>query len=251
HHFGFYPIVRVLADLWERIASRERETARTLVSGWPNSPYMIVRRMYLFAVWSEGAFSAEEMWAALEGLDDETFWIGSAQVEIMRLATGRWQQLSAEAREAFERRVRLSLPRTLFPDNAFKNEEEWVSVRDSATMKRLARLKAAGCPITAESQALLDEIAGRHPRWVPGPGDRDDFSVWNESYSGPDGEAGLLANIADNALVAEAMQLQEERRFDQGDIWRVFCSADPERALRGLRLAADADQWEVSAWRHL
>jgi hypothetical protein len=33
HHFRFYPIDRVLADLLERIASRERATARMLVSG--------------------------------------------------------------------------------------------------------------------------------------------------------------------------------------------------------------------------
>jgi hypothetical protein len=60
HHFGFYPIVRVLTDLWERIASRERATARMLVSGWLNSPYPIVRRIYVFAVCSEGIFNAEE-----------------------------------------------------------------------------------------------------------------------------------------------------------------------------------------------
>ena len=68
---------------------------------------------------------------------------------------------------------------------------------------------------------------------------------------GPDGEPGLLADIADQTLVAEAMRLQQERQFDQGDIWRVFSFADPERALRGLRLAAEAGHWEVSAWREL
>ena len=250
HRSGFYPIVRTLADLWERIASRERDTARTLASGWSNSPYLIARRLYLFAICSE-TFTADETWAALERLDDQTFWIGSAQVEIMRLAIKRWQQFSPEIQRAFEGRLRLGLPRTLFPDNAFENEEEWVSVRDSATMKRLARLKAAGGPITAESQSLLNEIAGRHPRWVPGRGDRDDFSIWHETRWGVHGEAGLLANIADDALVVEAMRLQQERQFEQGDIWRIFCAADPERALRGLRLVADGDRWEVSAWRDL
>jgi NAD-dependent SIR2 family protein deacetylase len=250
HHFGFYPIVRVLADLWERIASRDKGTARTLVSDWLNSPYQIVRRIYIFAVRSEGVFDAEEMRAAVEGLDDEAFWIGSAQVEIMRLIAQRWEQLPAEGRRELEGRIRLGPPRTLFP-NAFQDEDDWISVRDSAVTKRLARLKAASCSIAAESQALLDEIAARHPRWVPGEGDRDDFSVWHESRQGPNGEADLLANIADQALVAEAMRLQKERQFDQGDIWRVFSSADPARALRGLRSAAEANQWEVSAWRDL
>jgi hypothetical protein len=52
-------------------------------------------------------------------------------------------------------------------------------------------------------------------------------------------------------LVQEAMRLQRERHFDQGDIWRVFCNADPERALRGLRADADAGRWEGEAWRAL
>ena len=251
HRFGFYPIVRALADLWERIAGRQRDTARGLVSGWSNSPYLIVRRLYLFAICSEETFGTDEAWAVLQGLDDQIFWIGSAQVEIMRLATSRWQQLSEEGRRAFEERIRLGLPRSLFPDSAFENEEEWASVRDSAIMKRLARLEGAGGPIAAESQTLLNEITGRHPRWVPGPGDRDDFSVWHESRSGPRGEAGLLANIADDALVAEAMRVQQEQLYEQGDLWRIFCAADPERALRGLRLAAGAGRWEVSPWREL
>ena len=35
---------------------------------------------------------------------------------------------------------------------------------------------------------------------------------------------------------------QQERYFEQGDIWRVFCSADLDRALRGLKREADDDQ---------
>ncbi len=78
-----------------------------------------------------------------------------------------------------------------------------------------------------------------------------DFSYWTELRSGPDGQPELLAEVVDDKLVQEAMRLQRERHFDQGDIWRVFCNADPERALRGLRADADAGRWEVEAWRAL
>jgi hypothetical protein len=47
------------------------------------------------------------------------------------------------------------------------------------------------------------------------------------------------------------MRLQQERRFEEGDIWRVLCSADPERALRGLRADAAMGQWHAEAWRCL
>jgi hypothetical protein len=39
--------------------------------------------------------------------------------------------------------------------------------------------------------------------------------------------------------------------WDQGDLWRVFCQADPEKALRGLVAQADAGVWDAEAWRPL
>jgi hypothetical protein len=47
------------------------------------------------------------------------------------------------------------------------------------------------------------------------------------------------------------LRIQQERRFEEGDIWRVFCSADPDRALRGLLADADTGEWKVEAWRTL
>ncbi len=245
---GFYPIVRVLADLWMRISSRDRETARVLMSGWYGSPYLLVRRLYLFAMCSQEAFSSQETWAALKALDDEAFWLGGAQVEVMRLATLRWREFTSRQRQAFEARIRNGLPRALFPDDAFGAADEWNSVNDSAVMKRLARLESVGWPLTRQSEKLLRKIQTRHPGWTLGQGDRDDFSVWHESHSGPSGEPDMLAGIADNALVAEAMRLQRERPWEQGDVWRMFCAADPERAQQGLHLEAQAGRWEASAW---
>jgi hypothetical protein len=57
--------------------------------------------------------------------------------------------------------------------------------------------------------------------------------------------------VKDEALVSEAMRLQRERVYDQGDLWRVLSAADPERALRALKLEADAGRFEPVAWRDL
>jgi len=251
HHHGFCPIVRVLADLWERIAGRSRDIARRLVAESLNSPYLLVRRIYLFALCSDETFSPEEAWKALNSLDDQTFWLGDARVEIMRLATRRWQKFTSQERATIEMRIRQGFPRGLFPEQAFEDDEEWQSTKDFAVMKRLARIQSAGGPLTSESETLLSELRSKYERWVPGSGDRDDFSAWYESHWGPDGQPDLLSGIADELLVSEAMRLQRERRFDQGDIWRVFCGTDPERSLRGLRLEAESNRWDVSAWRDL
>jgi hypothetical protein len=45
------------------------------------------------------------------------------------------------------------------------------------------------------------------------------------------------------------MRLQRERVYDQGGIWRLLIETDPGRALRALKLEADAGRIEPIAWR--
>jgi NAD-dependent SIR2 family protein deacetylase len=250
YHKGFYPITRALADLWRRIAARDANRARALILAWADLPYLLTQRLWLFAL-TEAMFTAQDAAVALLKLDDKAFWGGDAQVEIMRLMTARWQAFTDAERAMLETRLRQGIPRTLFPGNAFGNEEEWISIQDSSRYRRLRRIQTIGGVLSPESVSLLDEIAARHPKWQPSSGDRDDFSVWHESSYGPEGHPELLETVADDALVKEAMRLQRERHFEEGDVWRVFCSADPYRALRGLKLDGDADNWQPEAWRNL
>jgi NAD-dependent SIR2 family protein deacetylase len=247
---GFYPITRVIADIWTRIGQRDADCARRLVLPWTDLPYLLTTRLRLFAL-AESFFPADEAAVAVLQLDDKVFWIGDAQVEVMRLLVYRWLEFSTRYRTELETRLRGGVPRGLFPQDAFENEEEWISVHDSSRFKRLQRLIAIGAVLSDESNLLLREIAQRHPRWQASPGDRDDFNVWHETRYGPEGHPELLAEIADESLVREAIRLQQERHLEEGDVWRVFCSADPDRALRGLRANADGAQWNTDAWRSL
>ena len=246
---GFYPLTRALADLWSRIANRNSNLARTFAHQWIESAFLLVRRLALFA-FEHAVFSSQEAANAVLGLDQKAFW-GGAQVEIMRLLVGRWMQFSDEDRSAIEARIRQGVPRELYSADAFEDEEEWASVWDSSVYQRLKRIEQAGGILSGEGGSLVAQISNRHPQWQPSPGDRDDFFTWHESRWGPDGEPELLADIADDRLVKEAMRLQRERHFEQGDVWRVFCSADPDRALRGLTLEAENGEWDPEAWRCL
>src|ERR1700757_715088 len=169
----------------------------------------------------------------------------------MRLLVSRWSQLSNVDRLTIESRIRAGEPRHLHAADAFDSEDEWQSILDASIYQRLKRIELAGATLTAESQQVVAAIAARHPSWKPSPADRDDFHFWHEIRSGPDGQPGLLANIADERLVQEAMRLQSEQYYEQGDVWRVFCAADPERALHGLELEAANDRWDAEAWRCL
>ena len=45
------------------------------------------------------------------------------------------------------------------------------------------------------------------------------------------------------------MRLQRERPIEEGDIWRLLCLADPDRALRVLRLEGVGGNWNLEAWQ--
>lgn len=246
---GFYPITRVVADLWTRIATRDPARARSLARAWNDAPYLLLKRLALFAR-EHSAFSPADAASLVNNLEETVFW-GNARVEIMRLLVSRWSQFSDVDRLAVESRIRAGEPRHLHASDAFDSEDEWQSILDDSIYRRLKRIEVAGGTLTGESQRIVAAIAARHPTWKPGPADRDDFHFWHEIRSGPDGQPGLLANITDDRLVQEAMRLQREQYYEQGDVWRVFCAADPERALHGLELEAANGRWDGEAWRCL
>ncbi len=87
YHTGFYPITRVLADLWARIAEKNPDQARALTLGWTKASFLLLNRLHLYALASREVFSAHESAQAVRSLDDRSFWAAGARVEIMRLLT--------------------------------------------------------------------------------------------------------------------------------------------------------------------
>jgi hypothetical protein len=250
HRSGFYPIVRALADLWQRIATRDPACGRELSTAFVSQRFHLTRRLQLFSL-SHKIFSAEEIGAFLLKVDDDLFWSETAQVEVMRLLTTRWSTLGRATCSAIEARLCKGVPRDRYSPDAFENEEEWESIRDYSVYRRLTRLQATGALLEPETLEKLQVIQTKHPRWKPSPGDRDDFYAWHESSGGTAGDPTLLAGVSDEALVQEAMRIQREQRFEQGDVWWAFCSADPNRALRGLQADEKSGRWDVTAWSTL
>lgn len=246
---AFYPIVRLLADLWERLDPLDELAARGLVQAWSESPFTLYKRLALFGA-TKATVTPEAAADLIMGLGDYVFWASGAQVEIMKLLTLRWGDLTAGDREKIEARIRAGIPRELF-DQRDVEDDQWRSILDGSIFRRLKRLDEAGCALDVLSHRAIADIFERHPKWAPSAGDRDDFHTWSEMSYGPDGNPELLADVPDNALLEEALRIQRERAFDQGDLWRTFCSTDPERALRGLTVSADAGDYNAEAWRCL
>lgn len=248
HRSGFYPITRALADLWQRIAEKNTATARELVEPWRSSPLLLVQRIHLHALSVPTVFTPAEAIMAIQDLDDDTFWVSDAQREIMRLLVLRWAEFSDEQRETVEKRLREGMPRKIFRADAY-TDEDWASVQNHTIFRRLSRISGSGGVLSRESAELLQTISNRHPNWEPGQGDRDEFHSWHESRSGPSGHPESLASVDDKKLIDEALRLQNENQFEEGEVWRLLCRAEPGRALRALRSDAEKGVWREVAWR--
>ena len=247
---GFYPLIRVLADLWTRLAAFDQGQAKSIALEWIRSPHLLQKRLGLYAYASE-LFNADEVVAALDALDDHTFWASGASVEIMRLAVLKWAEFTNQQRQSFESRLCAGIPRELFSARDDLDSIEWRAISDSYIYRRLNRLVVSGADVSVDVTNLLQEIQGRHVQWVPGEGDRDDFQSWRETRRDRGANPDLLTEVPDSNLVQQAFRIQEERQFDEGDLWSAFCSTAPERALRGLIIEGDAARWSADAWRSL
>lgn len=251
HRGGFLPIVRLIADLWERVAQREPAKAREIAATWRASSFVLIRRLHLHALSVPVAYKPDESAAVLLDLDDRFFWSREYRRETMRLMAERWRDFGAASRLALARRIQGGVPRDLFHENASTNEVDWQRTRDHSIFVRFSRIEAAGGALDPESKAVLAKITACHPYFAAGPDDRDDFHSWLSISSGAQGSLSLLTDLPDDRLVREALRLQAEKSFEQRDIWRLLCEADPIRAWRGLKADADAGRWDSTAWRLL
>lgn len=248
---GFLPIIQFVADLWGRVAETDPTNARRISSMWKESRFLLMRRLHLHALAHPNVHNGVEASAGLQDLEDQAFWSSDLRRESMRLMAERWISFEAKDRMALLERICGGPPRSLFADQLDEDERE--SFRDHQIHIRLARVCGAGGELDAVSKDMLEGIQRRHPKWVLGPEDLDDFSAYWRSIGnrGPRGDTQLLQAVPDAELVAKAMRLQAEQQFEQGELWRLLCEADPERAFRGLESEASLNRWSEDAWRSL
>ncbi len=249
HRSGFMPIVRLMADLWDRLATRSPEDARRIVARWRDEGFLLFQRLALHALCQPDCFHVSEVTESILALDDRTFWFSDAQREITRLITERSSDFDGDAWQDVEARLSVGPSRSLFPDNAFDDDSEWQSLLDHSRYRRLKRVEASGIALGQEVQQLLTEIEGRHPKWRPGSGDRDDFNSWSEMRHGPQGDPKHFVDIPVGQLVDEGIRLNRDHNLESGQAWELYCKADSRRALAGLRAKAQKGQWEPWAWR--
>jgi hypothetical protein len=243
---GFQAIVRVMAEVWTRLAAKSPSKANGIAERWRESSFRLLRRLALFAALSP-VVPAKSAAVMLVQLPVGDLFLSSSSVEITRLIRAQWKEFPKPRQNAILRRFREGPPRSLFRKGADIDRAV-----DHARFEVLSTMIRDRLDIGAAGKKLLDEITTRYPSWQPKPPERAGFHVWHES--GPrdiaDG-ANKLKNLQDSRLVAEAKRIAANADFLDADVWQGLCLAEPDRALRGLDAATRKRDWPSDFWEQL
>jgi hypothetical protein len=241
---GFQVIVRVIAELWSRLATKSPQLAVSFVERWRDSDFRLMRRIALFAA-TNFAVSGELGANILIGLPSGELFLTGSSVEAYRLIRIRWNDFTLVNKEAILLRLCQGPPREWF-----KVDAEIDGTIDRCRFDFLAEMVRDGFEIGDEATNLLNDIATRWPNWELRPAEQAGFHSWHSSSSGRIvGDADKLAEIDDDKLVEEAQRVASEADFMDGDDWQALCTSDPDRALRGLDKAALAGDWPLELWQ--
>lgn len=243
HRSGFFPAVRVLASLWERLAQKAPGAALVVLEDWRNRPHKLMRRMVLFAsanpiVYDESAADA------LITLPQGELFLTGARVEVFRLIRARWRSFSVERRDVILHRLCAGPPQDWFSETV----DAAVHI-DRVRYDILAEMERLQLSLNPEAEAVLQQIRSRRDKWQPAPPEQIGFLTWFEGGSTVINDVTKLSGVADEDLIPAVARLAAQRTPLEGDSWQGLCLSDPDRAVRGLAAAAAAANWPLDAWR--
>lgn len=101
---GFYPVVRVIADLWDRAAPKDKARGKAFAHWCLDQKYTLLKRLGVHCLANKDVFDGGEAGEALLALPDVEFW-KRARREQMRLASDRWNDFPQNIRDALEDRI--------------------------------------------------------------------------------------------------------------------------------------------------
>ena len=239
---GFLPIVRIMAEIWTRLAFKNPVLALQIVELWRHSELRLMRRLALFAA-ANAVVLPSTVAEMIMALPRGELFVTNSSVEVYRLLHGRWRDLTPNQRKQIEDRIAEGPPSDWFREGA-----EIDRIIDRCRFDLLGDLQRIGLDLTAKSKTLLKEIADRWPQWQLRPPEQAGFHIWHEGTSGIVGDPDKLKDVSDDELVAAAEKAAAEADFLEGDAWQALCQSDPPRALRGLAAQASKGRWSGAAW---
>ncbi|THD63397.1 MAG: hypothetical protein E7813_18395 [Bradyrhizobium sp.] len=241
---GFQAIVRVVAEIWSRLARKSSTPAIAFVEEWRHSDFRLIRRLALFAA-ADKVVPAALAAKMLIDLPIGDLFLSS--VEVQRLIPERWIELDETQQDAILARLCEGPPRGWYREGTDGDR-----AIDHLRYDALSNMVRHDLRIGDKASRILRQIQIRYPQWMPKPPEQAGFRVWHESgFRDRAAEPDDLTNVTDENLVAEAQRIVANASFMEGSKWEGLVLKDPDRALRGLSFAMKHGNWPQEFWQQL
>lgn len=248
HHDGVLFLVRALVTAFDKVVEADREMARHMALQWLALRSRIGARLTMHAMRNAAAFSADEAFDTILGLNETNFWIVKREVAL--LLRDRSAEASPEKLAAVEARIRGMGDAFYGQYKIAEGQVDWrAHARDAEVWLRLTMLEHAGV-LSAEGAEELTSIKKKRDYLDRAAEDRDFFSSYTSGGQWVVGDAAPIEEADPDDRLQVAIELARSPDMDRRLGWRSYCRSDPQGAFATLD-AADLTEPNIGLWGDL
>jgi hypothetical protein len=233
-------------DLLERLRASDLDAARVELAAWRGDDEVAIR----LRIWAAGETDLQDPQAAaatLLAIDQDEFWDGYHQRDLMLSIKARWAEFSREDRSALEQRL-------LAGRSPWRHEEAEEAKTGAAwsSIQRLQWLVDEGCELTLDWAGEKARLMLLAPDWqdastAHAAASMEGKSGWVETKP----EADEILGLAPGKVLQAAHDITAQRDFTSFVVRRPLeglARQRPVTFLRALVLAGRASQFPAHDW---
>jgi hypothetical protein len=231
HYRDWTTLIDLARDAWLATANTCPHRASVEIESWLTIPYPLFKRLAFFAATDERVVTPGR---ALEWLlIDDCRWLWSSETtrEAIRLIVALAPKLAPDDANILQGAILHGPPLAA-------DWEEWL---------RLAKIRAAGAPLTEAANERLQELSEKYPYLELADDERDEFRRgW--ASDGREWRALVAAPTELGELVAWLRENPGSFGAWQEDDWRDRCKTDVQTTSAALRRLAEGNEWPTMRW---
>jgi hypothetical protein len=243
------PFFLQFADLFARLADSDLPAARREIATWPAPEPFFFDKLRLWAWRRADLFTGNAVSDGLMAVDDDLFWRGDAERELLRTLRDRWSGFTAAARADIE--ARLVLGPLAWPDEA---EADYAARRGREAAVRLGWLQTNGCELSEVALTALPALRAADPRWSPEWDAQADASHEGRvGWVGTDPSPGILLSAPLSEVISQAAAARGRLPgiFMRAEPFLGLLQDRPGRAISALGYEARKGRAPTGSWRTL
>jgi len=244
---GISKPIASFVSLFRKLADTTPHLARAEATAWKSNTDPIFVRLLIWSCGDNRLFSASEAAKLFRQLNNDDFWNGRHQRDLLLSLAKRWNEFTPRFKGSLERRLLRGRPR-------WKGEKrnDFLNRRAGQTLSRIHWLASQGCKFTFDLVKVTETLKANAPQWNLEHAKHAVDSL--ESRTGwvrTDTDSSALKGEPLSNILTKAQQLsgRTSEMFVEKDPFAGFVTERPVRAFASLVDASKQGQFPSREWR--